>query len=254
MTEVIRVATLNTEGGSVGPHRDRIPHFLQTVAPHILALQEVFAPDPAWIQEQTHSRAAHFLPNFNVENPLSERIPGLGLFGIALVSALQPINVATHYFTSQAYPGTSFIREEEFPTSRGVLTATYAMGNRTLRISTTHFTWSPDGRNTQEQWEDWNRLSKILASEKPDVILGDFNVPRGTKLARTIARSYHSVLPPTVQTTMDHARHKDPRLPPRVVDYIFIPKTSQVTMVPGSLRVCSGVSDHCAIVCDIMYR
>lgn len=238
----------------MGPHKDRIVHFLQSVPPTILAVQEVFAPDTDWLQENSNCQTATFLPNFEVAKPLSERIPGVGLFGIALISSLSSPDVSAHYFTQDTYPCKPFVREQDYPTSRGVLTVTYAVGNRHLRVATTHFTWSPDGSNTPEQWDDWYRLSTILKQQEPDVILGDFNVPRGTDLASTLERTCGSKLPRSVQTTMDHQLHKDSRLPPRVVDYIFIPKNSQVKMVPHSLSVCSGVSDHCAIVCDIVYR
>lgn len=254
MSEVIRVATLNTEGGQGGPHRKSIVGFLHRENPTILAAQEVFAPDTSWLGQNWSSPAATFLPNFEVAVPLSPRIPEIGLFGIALISALPPIEQSQHYFTNEAFPGRPYVSEDYYPTSRGVLTVTYAVGNRQLCVATTHFTWSQDGSNTPEQWDDWSRLSKIFTQVNPDVILGDFNVPRGTDLAKTIERTCGSQLHQTIQTTMDHQLHKDPCLPPRVVDYIFIPKNSQVRMVPNSLRVCSGVSDHCAIVCDIVYR
>ncbi len=254
MSEVITVATLNTEGGQCGPHSANIHRFLRQFSPQVLGVQEIFPPDTSWLQSTLNSQDAAFLPNFEVREPLSDRIAGVGLYGVALISAFRPLDVSQHYFTEEKFPSRPFVSEKDYPTSRGVLTATYAVGNKTLRVATTHFTWSPDGSNTPEQWDDWHRLSTELRKQQPDLIMGDFNVPRGTKLGTTITRTYRSVLPPTIQTTMDHQLHKDPRLPPRVVDYILIPKQSQVTMVPQSVHVCSGVSDHCAIVCDIKYR
>ncbi|MBP9700680.1 endonuclease/exonuclease/phosphatase family protein [Candidatus Woesebacteria bacterium] len=254
MGEVIRIATLNSEGGAHGPHLLRIQEFLGYSGIQILAMQEVFRTDGAWIKEMIRGTSHHFLNNFTVASPLSERIPATGPFGVALFARFQAIAWQSIYYTISNHRAAVFEDPQEYPTRRGVLIVDYSLPTGSnVRVATTHFTWSPDGQITQEQQNDWGRLSQVLERTQPDVVMGDFNIPRATQLGITLEQTFQSAIPQSVTTTLVPSQHQNPGIPDRVVDYIFIPKDSQYQLVPNSVEL-EPVADHCAIVCNIVRK
>ena len=113
-------------------------------------------------------------------------------------------------------------------------------------ISTTHFTWTPDGDANEYQRKDLENLMKILDGYKSFVLAGDFNAPRGREIFSAIAAKYKDNIPLEYVSSIDSNLHRAPGLK-LMVDGLF---STPDYKVEDAELVC-GVSDHCAIVAKI---
>jgi len=64
-----------------------------------------------------------------------------------------------------------------------VVLATVALADARFTIGNTHFPWTPDGSASDDQREACDRLIGLLG-ERPVVLCGDFNAPRGARSSR----------------------------------------------------------------------
>ncbi|OGV93638.1 hypothetical protein A3B57_02580 [Microgenomates group bacterium RIFCSPLOWO2_01_FULL_47_10] len=119
-----------------------------------------------------------------------------------------------------------------------------------IRLAATHFTWTPDMSESDQQKADVGRLLDRL-NGKEFVLCGDFNIPRGNDTYRLFAEKYRDNIPKDVVTTIDFDLHRAKRegIPKfeAVVDYIWTTSSYRVLNV----RVVDGVSDHCGVVAQI---
>lgn len=119
-----------------------------------------------------------------------------------------------------------------------------------FKIGAIHFTWTPNMSETERQNLDLGRLLRELAG-KEITLTGDFNIPRGNGAYRQLAQKYRDNIPPDITTTIDWENHRAKREGKEkfeaVVDYLWSTPKYRVENV----RVISGISDHCALVCQI---
>lgn len=121
------------------------------------------------------------------------------------------------------------------------------LGKR-YRIATTHFTWSEEGRISDEQVADFHRLQRALADYPDYVLCGDFNAPRGRDMFAHFTDQLGLIdhLPPHITSTIDGNLHRAGDLN-LAVDTVFATPHYRVSQV----QVIEGVSDHKAIVARI---
>lgn len=126
-----------------------------------------------------------------------------------------------------------------------------------VQIYATHFTWTPDMSETEAQHRHLDYLLTRLAG-KQIVLCGDFNIPRGNEAYAKLAKRYKDNIPSEVVTTIDPLLHranlKQEGKLSVVVDYIWtcLPAGRlQPKYSVSQVRVVSGVSDHCGVVCEI---
>jgi endonuclease/exonuclease/phosphatase family metal-dependent hydrolase len=121
----------------------------------------------------------------------------------------------------------------------------------TMRIGAVHFSWTPNGSIDARQKKDTGVLLDYLRTKGELVVCGDFNIPRPNKMYRQLALNYRDNIPMSITTTIDptlHYANKDqPGKLETVVDYVWSTPQYRVENV----RVECGVSDHCAVVCEI---
>lgn len=117
-------------------------------------------------------------------------------------------------------------------------------------MGSVHFTWTPDGKDSDDQTRDLGKLLSNL-EEKPLLMFGDFNIPRGNENYLKLAQKYKDNIPNEIETTLDpvlhYANKEEVGRLKFVVDYVWSTKGYKVSDV----QVISGVSDHCALVCTI---
>lgn len=124
-----------------------------------------------------------------------------------------------------------------------------------VTLGAIHWTWTREGKVEQQQREDIGRLVEHLVGQEI-VLCGDFNMPRnlpgGNELYEHLAGIYQDNIPAEITTTIDPHLHRVNRANPGrlalIVDYLWSTPSYQVSEV----RVVSGVSDHCALVCEII--
>lgn len=114
-------------------------------------------------------------------------------------------------------------------------------------VGTTHFTWTPDGSVSEGQRKDMQKLLALLAQFPDIVFCGDFNAPRGKEIWEMLAARYVDNIPPEYKTSIDQNLHAAAGIQ-YVVDGLFSTPHYQCS----DTRLVCGVSDHCAIVSNIL--
>jgi endonuclease/exonuclease/phosphatase family metal-dependent hydrolase len=250
----ISLMTLNIEADC---HLSSIAPFLERRRPDVLCLQEVLYPDFEHIAASLQMRS-FFLPMCLVsrsQDPASQ-IPG----GIAVLvkPELQPWFNSRYYVRHSTYLDVCENRGG-VPSRRGIVTVDIHVGNVMMRIGTVHHMVTEHGISTPLQLEHTELLFSELKTlhqlwkSHPDeiVICGDFNAPRllhgqvGETYAR-LASVWKDNIPKDVTSTLDPVLHRAAPLS-LVVDYVF----STPEYAVSDVEVLTGLSDHCAILCQV---
>jgi endonuclease/exonuclease/phosphatase (EEP) superfamily protein YafD len=128
--------------------------------------------------------------------------------------------------------------------SRAVIGVSVRSGSELLHIANTHFTWTPDGKASEQQRIDLPQLLKKLEQYPELILCGDFNAPRGEEIFSQLCEHFTDNLPADVVSTIDPKLHRTQGKFDLAVDTIFSTPGYQVKDV----QVFEGISDHKAIV------
>lgn len=241
MATNLKVLTLNVEGHK---HVERVQTFLTQHKPEVVCLQEVFKVDlPGFAACLSQKVSVEFAPTLIIDRPNDFGFAALGEYGIAILSVF-PMTDAdkAYYFGHRGTIPLINDRDSNTP-SRPVLWADIKKAEQTFRISTTHFTWSPDGKPCLPQWESLKVLLQIYHDQiQTGLLCGDFNVPRGNELYQKLIQEFQDNIPPEVTTSLDSEFHRHPELE-LMVDYLFTKPGYQVSEV----QLHRGLSDHQAV-------
>ncbi len=113
-------------------------------------------------------------------------------------------------------------------------------------ISTTHFTWTPDGKANEFQKKDVEKLLSFCDKKESLILCGDFNAPRGGEIFNKIALRYKDNIPLKYDSSIDPNLHRVKNLK-LMVDGLF----STPDYLVENVELIEGVSDHKAIVAEI---
>ncbi|MBP6950894.1 MAG: endonuclease/exonuclease/phosphatase family protein [Alphaproteobacteria bacterium] len=229
----LNIFSLNIEKDN---HFSRIIPFFQQKKPDVILLQEVFLEDIPFLEKELRMKST-FVPMKTLVYKEDQKT-----LGVATFSAL-PVKKAyhTYYFgTDENLP----IGPEgnPFNTARAILVTEIVKDNKTNRLINTHFTWTPDGTDSDQQHQDLQNLLQLLAEIPSFILCGDFNAPRGKVIFNKIAAKYKDNIPSHIKTTIDKTLHRAGDLQ-IVVDGLFSTPNYSVK----SVEVLEGLSDHCAI-------
>lgn len=234
----MKLVSVNIEGSK---HLDTVGDFLVREHPDIVCLQEVRGEDISQLVGDSYPHH-EFAPNDVLGNIAG--LEGKDPTGVAILSRMPLSN------TQKIYLG-SGPRDDIVPPKAGshppVLLKTQ-VGK--IILATIHFTWTPDGRVSDEQRRDLNKLLTSLEGAEM-VLCGDFNISRGNELYAALTQRYKDNIPQQIVTTVDPKLHyanreKEGALQ-TVVDYVF----STPKYIVSEVRVVSGVSDHYGIVFNL---
>ncbi len=235
----IKIVSLNIEGDK---HLDRVLPFLQSQNFDVVCLHEVLNKDIPIIKNALGMDGKYY-PSvyFGAEN--RGGITPDSMWGILTLTN----NTKAQYF-SHTYVGNErlvpIFDNDDFNTVNRVLAGIeYPLADTDIRIFTTHFTWTPDGKTTDEQRNDYESLSSFLNKYEDFVLCGDFNAPRGQEVWDSLAIQYTDNIPKHITTTVDQEIHKVKGLQ-LVVDGMF--STAQYSV--EDTQVIDGLSDHMAVV------
>ena len=239
----IKLVSINIEGQK---HLENVRELLERENPEVICFQECF---PETIEDMTNDNWPYkfFVPTYKVDqNEQGLKYSADRQWGEAILSKLQISEKTVLRVTMEAYgpdnlPGHGV--DNHLPT---ILLAT--IGG--IRVGTTHFTWTPIASVTARQRDHVEELLKMIKGEEL-VLCGDFNIPRGNEMYQKLSEKYLDNIPASIESTLDpilHYANKDnPGRLKLVVDYIFSTPEYRVSNV----RTVEGVSDHCAILCEI---
>lgn len=130
------------------------------------------------------------------------------------------------------------------PADRALLYAVVEKDSVRYHIGNTHFTWTPDGEVSDQQFVDLSALFGVIDDHVGTklILCGDFNAPRGKRIWEMLAQRYRDNIPPSAITTLDQKLHRAAPIF-YVVDGMFTSRHYVATEV--ELR--DSVSDHMLI-------
>jgi endonuclease/exonuclease/phosphatase family metal-dependent hydrolase len=234
---MVRLMSLNVERSG---HLDRFVPFVRQFAPDILCLQELMESDVPAIIAGTAFSEAHFAAMARHSDAPVETPFGVGIFSRAPIEAPEV----------EVYAGDGdgmMVLDRRTPETR-VATTRYVLARATCRfdgfamaLATTHFPWTHNGLPSDFQFAALDRLIALIG-DRPIVLTGDFNAPRGGPLFDRLAAHLTDNIPANVTTTIDPELHRAGALE-LVVDGLFTSPHYQASDV----SVHPGLSDHQAV-------
>lgn len=247
----LKLISVNIEGQK---HLDKVRALILRENPDVVCLMECFSDTIDKLAGDNYPYRIH-LPTYMVDqDEQCELIPSkTRRWGEAIVSKYPLLDTWTTYLSMDEY------NEDNLPTHGtdnhipALIVASVEIQKEIFRLGTIHLTWTPKATMTKRQKINVAELTDLLKNQEI-VLAGDFNIPRGNKVYKSLSKIYKDNIPPTVQSTLDPELHYRNRGQvdklELVVDYVFSTPKYQVE----GLKVESGVSDHCAIVCMIETR
>ncbi len=255
----MKLISLNIEGNK---HWERVLPYIEKEKPDVLCVQEIFADDITRITDAFQMDST-YIP-MHLECEMKENVGSCKDIGVAIFSKYPFKNIQHHTYYSPAPHLKQLMINDENPQSireinRQVLAvADIHIENHVFTVGTTHFTWTPDGKPSTDQYTDADSLLATL-SDIPSIILcGDFNVPRGhNDIYEKFVERYSDAIPHSYTCSFDQNLHRVGNIPERwanvgkyMVDYFFLSPHYRAENV----RLQSGISDHYAVVGEISIR
>lgn len=246
MSNSLKLICLNLEGHK---HLELQMPFFRAQSPDVLCLQEVFESDFIFLKNELALNGA-FAPMCTKRLVEGDGIGKATPWGIAMLSKFPLDDIEKYYYVGDPAVTHEFIRNV---TTQAEINKVLMYGRILVPtgdafvIGTTHFTWTPNGQADDLQRSDLRALMSKLATIPEIAFCGDFNAPRGREIFTEIARKYKDNIPAHYTTSTDGALHRAGQLE-LMVDGLFSTPEYQVTNV----RLENGVSDHCAIVADVV--
>lgn len=238
----MKLISLNIQGKK---HLHRWIPALRNLTPDVVCLQEIFLEDVGFAETELGMRG-WFAGQAIVPEKNAHYVGGTGEWGNALFSREPLSRLEVHY-----YRGTYPVVWEDEPTdcARAVIMAEIVFKGAVFNLGMLHFTWSRNGQNTEAQKGDLERLFTVCKKYPELILVGDFNIPRGTLLFTELTARFKSWVPESYVSSLDPVlfRYPDIRV---VVDHLFTTDHYDVRDV----RLLSGLSDHCAISAVISHH
>lgn len=234
----LKLVSLNIEAQK---HLPTVSNFLDKENADVVCLMEVCEKDVLQIAGNKYQFAVFAPSDILLDGKVT---------GVAILSK-HPIFEVVKYHCGEnisEYTSLPRVRGTHAPT---LIMAKIMEGENEYQIGAIHFSWTKDGHENSRQEGHMEKLLEFLGRQGEFVLCGDFNIPRGYKLYEKLNTLYKDNIPSEVLTTIDpeiHRANKDVREKLKlVVDYIFSTPKYRV----DNVRVESGVSDHCGVVCQI---
>jgi endonuclease/exonuclease/phosphatase family metal-dependent hydrolase len=242
----MKIFSLNIEGDK---HLESIFTYLKDKNMDVVCFQEVFKIDQSLIEEKLQM-TSFFVP-LSIIGQNSFGLSPKGKSGLLMLTKRPEIAFSYQYYTKHSKGIPNLIGHQPNSGDRALLWAKIKLNHQEIIVSTTHFTWSPDGETTDEQRESLLKLLAITQNfNRPFILCGDFNAPRGREIFDLLASQLTDHIPPDVKTTIDGKFHRAGGLK-LVVDGFFSSK--QFSDQVSSVKLIDNLSDHLAVEAQIGY-
>jgi hypothetical protein len=243
-TEALTFVSLNIEKAR---HFKLLGEFLMERNPHVLCLQEVPRYAMSTIQKILDARQSYFLPiTLHKEAHQAEPV----MYGLAMFSNVPVKEAGYSYYTKQGEVIPVKRLPENKSYNRALVWMSVIYEGQEYCFVNVHHTWTPDGEPTEEQLYDTEMLLRKLKDIPEHVLGGDTNAPRGKKTHDLFCERYTDHIPEVVKSTIDPVLHRAAaKKLALVVDVLFSTPHSYAV---SNVEVVSGVSDHCAIVAEVL--
>ena len=238
----LKVVTCNIEGNR---HLPEVISFLQSERPDVVCLQEVLGSNVERLKNEL-SMNGEFIPCLKIDQENFVGFPVGETWGVMVLTNLLEFSISTNPYVTNGESIPEFGYKNPNAANRVLEIIEVKKEDVLFRVITTHFTWTPDGKSSELQRDNLQKMLAILKQYDEFVLCGDFNAPRGGEIWEMIASAYKDNIPLDALSTIDPNLHrvKDIQL---VVDGVF--STSSYTV--SDVRLHEGVSDHKAVVATI---
>jgi endonuclease/exonuclease/phosphatase family metal-dependent hydrolase len=242
----MKLVSLNIEGSK---HLEAVAAFLQKQDADVICLQETQPDLQDFLASHGYTYATLPLTLRTDDRDLDEP-EGL------LLATKHPVTFDSFYYHKPAQHLRPFVKAQWRDTcAHGALFGDITFEGQIFCIGTTHFTWSPDGKESAEQESDMEAFLEKTNTMKPHIICGDFNIPRmHNSLYQTLCASYADNVPAHYTSSLDRTIHRLGNDPSRsiifdeyMVDYVF----TQSPYTARDVELVFGISDHAAVVATI---
>ncbi len=243
---MLKLISVNMEGEK---HFPRILNLIATENPDVICLQECTEEFLRILQKQGFT-TSFCVMRWQIQNDVAYQE------GNAIATKVPHTAISKHFYRPDhtlpiTVPTPNDLKHHniiiaQVPDSDGTL----------YTIATTHGIYTPNGLPDEHQREGIKKLLSLLLSEKPHILCGDFNIPRGfNSLHEEITKLYQDMIPAEYQSSLDRTWHvhgknqnlTEPIFDSYMVDYLFTKPEYTVTNV----RLQFGVSDHAAVIAQI---
>lgn len=238
----MKVLSVNIEGTK---HLEKVRRLIEVEQPELVFLMET----PV---EQIPRLAGSDYPYTDfLQNDIIGNIRGLSGTTPTGVAVLSKHKITKSYNFSCGLPPITEIKPEGTSHMPAVLVIEVEVRGEQYVLGGVHYTWTTGGVATEEQQEHVRQLIAFGQTLPTHALMGDFNIPRGNESYRLLTAAYKDNIPKEIKTTLDPDLHyANFEVRGRlvfVVDYVL----SKPGYLVREVRVVSGVSDHCALVCEI---
>lgn len=251
--DFLSLVSLNIE---TDKHIDSVSNFLRTKKPDVICLQEIFEKDFLYFKKE--------LGFFGVFSPMVVWDMKNGVrntTGVAILSKFEIKNIEKYYYVGDESSMKCFDpRDLNFSATmtrdelvlldeieaKVIIFGEVIKDGVSYFISTTHFTWTPDGKANDFQKKDVEKLLAFCEKKKSLILCGDFNAPRGGEIFNKIALKYKDNIPLKYDSSIDPNLHRLKGLK-LMVDGLF----STADYLVKDVQLLDGISDHKVIVAEI---
>lgn len=229
-----KLVSLNIYGGKF---LEQAIKKLKGIQPDTICLQECLETDFIKIQEELKLENGIFLTTTHIEK--NEHGWRKGAMGLGIMSrAIGKARRACYWGERPGIP--------EYPENNGNHILGWETGG--ILFATTHFPWSPDGSEIEEQTTAGEKMIQILRAwmaEGPLLFAGDLNIPRKTPLFKKLSSEMEDFLPKEIKPTIDWELHRDrDKVKGKELDVdCFLGKQAEAKNV----LTLNGISDHLGI-------
>jgi endonuclease/exonuclease/phosphatase family metal-dependent hydrolase len=242
----MKFVTLNVYGGI---YKQKSLAHLQKIGPEVLALQEMHGPDIEDFKTALDLPHCLYVPGCRIDDPANKYGFRVGELGISLMSKTPFTKEQVDYYHKVSEDAPLFNDAEPNHWNRALLSAVVDTESGPMRVSTTHFTWTPDGHPTPLQTEHSMKLAELIDKQNVDILGADFNAPHGAEVMTHIGSRMDDHMPTGVDSTIDPELHRVRGLK-IVVDNIFTRKGLATT----SMQIKGGASDHKALIAQFLFN
>jgi len=235
----LNIFSLNIE---LDRHFDRIIPFLKEQQPEVILMQEVLSKDLPYLENALGMNGIFTPMSLYPSGPSQNQL------GLCTFSRLPVIKKENHYYKGNRNNPHWLEYKGPLEMPRAIQMTEISKMDQTFSFINTHFTWTPDGKPSQQQHQDLEALFKSLDQFQEFILCGDFNAPRGSIIFDTLANKYKDNIPPNINTTIDKRWHKAGDLN-LVVDGLFTTPKYQVK----TIAIIDNLSDHCGILANVSF-
>jgi endonuclease/exonuclease/phosphatase family metal-dependent hydrolase len=240
----LTLASINIERSK---HLDRVDAFLRAQSPDVVCLQELVDEDIATLCGGLGYPHHFYVPMCRFPEHGRLRLSGIAILSRHAFASTQNSQYAGGGSGWQAIDRTS--EESRFATNRyALVVADIELGGDLFTIATTHFPWTDNARTSDFQRSACDALLS-LAGNRPLVLAGDFNAPRGKEIFDRLAARWKDHVPAHYTSSLDPELHRAGHLE-LMVDGLF----STADYGVRNVVLHQGVSDHRAITAVISRR